>query len=76
IECLHIHPVKEKFYHSGKTFKCEPCGWHGDADFNGAKNIALVRLFINPPGGMGLSCKLNRTIEYVGSLWQRLRRTA
>ncbi|MEQ9671279.1 RNA-guided endonuclease InsQ/TnpB family protein [Coleofasciculus sp. G2-EDA-02] len=34
--CLHIHPVKGKSYRSGKTFKCGHCGWHGDADFNGA----------------------------------------
>jgi putative transposase len=64
-QCLHIHPVKGKSYRSGKTFRCGYCGWHGDADFNGANNIALVGLFINQPGGTGLSCKLNRTIEYV-----------
>ncbi len=64
-QCLHIHPVKGKSYRSGKTFRCGHCGWHGDADFNGANNIALVGLFINQPRGTGLSCKLNRTIEYV-----------
>ncbi|HEY9604335.1 MAG TPA: transposase [Allocoleopsis sp.] len=63
--CLHIHPVKGKSYRSGKTFKCGHCGWHGDADLNGANNIALVGLSINQPRGTGLSCKLNRTIEYV-----------
>jgi IS605 OrfB family transposase len=63
--CLHIHPAKGKSYRSGKTFKCGHCGWHGDADFNGANNIALVGLSINQPGGTELSCKLNRTIEYV-----------
>jgi IS605 OrfB family transposase len=63
--CLHIHPVKGKSYRSGKTFRCRHCGWHGDADFNGANNIALVGLFINQPGGTGLSCKLSRTIEHV-----------
>jgi putative transposase len=63
--CLHIHPVKGKSYRSGKTFKCGHCGWHGDADFNGANNIALVGLSINQPGGTGLSCKLSRTIKYV-----------
>jgi len=62
---LHIHPVKGKSYRSGKTFRCGHCGWHGDADFNGANNIALVGLSINQPGGTGLSCKLNRTIKYV-----------
>jgi IS605 OrfB family transposase len=64
-KCLHIHPVKGKSYRSGKTFKCGHCGWHGDADFNGANNIALVGLSINQPRGTKLSCKLNRTIEYV-----------
>jgi len=64
-KCLHIHPVKGKSYRSGKTFRCGHCGWHGDADFNGANNIALVGLSINQPGGTGLSCKLTRTIKYV-----------
>jgi len=63
--CLHIHPTKGKSYRSGKTFRCGHCNWHGDADFNGASNIALVGLSINQPGGTGLSCKLNRSIEYV-----------
>lgn len=63
--CLHVHPVKGKSYRSGKTFKCGHCGWHGDADFNGANNIALVGLFIIQPGGSELSCRLSRTIEYV-----------
>lgn len=64
-QCLHIHPRKGKSYRSGKTFRCGHCGWHGDADFNGAKNIALVGLSINQPGGTGLSCKLSRIVEYV-----------
>jgi IS605 OrfB family transposase len=74
--CLHIHPVKGKSYRSGKTFKCGDCGWHGDADFNGANNIALVGLSINQPGGTGLSCKLSRAIEYVQlSLFDHFRAT-
>ena len=64
-QCLHIHPLKGKSYRSGKTFRCGHCGWYGDADFNGANNIALVGLFINQPRGTGLSCKLSQTIEYV-----------
>jgi IS605 OrfB family transposase len=64
-QCLHIHPVKGKSYRSGKTFKCGHCSWHGDADFNGANNIALVGRSINTPGGTGLSNKLSRTVEYV-----------
>ncbi|MEQ9551639.1 MAG: transposase [Coleofasciculus sp. G3-WIS-01] len=68
-KCLHIHPAKGKSYRSSKTFRCGHCGWHGDADFNGANNIALVGLFINQPGGTGLSCKLNRTERYVQLNW-------
>ncbi|HEY9741838.1 MAG TPA: transposase, partial [Coleofasciculaceae cyanobacterium] len=72
-QCLHIHPVRGKSYRSGKTFSCGHCSWHGDADFNGASNIALVGLSINQPGGTGLSCKLNRTIEYVQRSTESLR---
>ncbi|MFP4100628.1 RNA-guided endonuclease InsQ/TnpB family protein [Coleofasciculus sp.] len=74
-KCLHIHPIKGKSYRSGKTFKCGHCGWHGDADFNGANNIALVGLSINQPGGTGLSCRLKRTIEYVQRSTERSRRS-
>src|ERR671933_1220547 len=63
--CLHIHPIKGKSYRSGKTFRCGHCGWHGDADFNGANNIAFVGLFINQPGGTELSCRLTQTLRYV-----------
>ncbi|WP_445304734.1 zinc ribbon domain-containing protein [Microcoleus sp. Pol7_A1] len=28
-------------YRIGKSFKCGHCGWHGDADLNGAKMIKL-----------------------------------
>jgi IS605 OrfB family transposase len=64
-QCLHIHPTQGKSYRSGKTFRCGHCDWHGDADFNGANNIALVGLFINQPGGTGLSCRLSRAIRNV-----------
>ncbi len=63
--CLHIHPVKGKSYRCGKTFRCGHCNWQGDADFNGANNIALVGLSINQPRGTGLSCKLSQTVVYV-----------
>jgi IS605 OrfB family transposase len=63
--CLHIHPVKGKSYRCGKTFRCGHCNWQGDADFNGANNIALVGLSINHPRGTGLSCKLSQTVVYV-----------
>jgi transposase len=36
ITACTCHPVKGKSYRSGKTFSCGHCGWHGDADFNGA----------------------------------------
>ncbi len=37
----------------GKKFTCMnvSCGWIGDADENGAKNIAKLGLLINQPGG-------------------------
>jgi len=56
--CLHIHPVRGESYRSGKRFKCGHCGWHGDADLNGAKNISALGLSINQPGGSYLSCVL------------------
>ena len=49
--CLHIHPVQGKSYRSGKSFRCGHCGWLGDADVNGAKNISLLGAAINQPGG-------------------------
>ena len=57
-QCLHIHPDPDKSYRSGKRFKCEYCGWHGDADFNGAKNIQSIGLLVNQPGGSWLSCEI------------------
>ncbi|MBD0344469.1 MAG: IS200/IS605 family element transposase accessory protein TnpB, partial [Coleofasciculus sp. Co-bin14] len=57
-KCLHIHPVRGESYRSGKQFKCSHCGWVGDADENGAKNISALGLSINQPGGSYLSCVL------------------
>lgn len=52
--CLHIHPVQGKSYRSGKSFRCGHCGWHGDADLNGAIIIStLAAAAINQPGGSG-----------------------
>lgn len=46
---------------SEKQFKCGHCGWHGDADVNGAINISkLGAVFVSLPGGSNLSCSLNR----------------
>ena len=57
--CLHIHPVQGKSYRSGKKFACGHCGWIGDADLNGAKNIAHNGAAVNPLGGSGLACSLS-----------------
>ncbi|MHC5720392.1 MAG: hypothetical protein ACYTX0_52295, partial [Nostoc sp.] len=36
------------------------CGWIGDADLNGAKNISAIGAAkVNQPRGSGLSCKLD-----------------
>jgi transposase len=56
--CLHVHPVPNKSYRSGKTFKCGHCGWHGDSDFNGAMNIKALGLSVNQSGGSWLSCQI------------------
>lgn len=57
--CLHIHPEPSKSYRSGKSFRCGHCGWHGDADLNGAINISALGRLINSPGGSGaLSCSV------------------
>lgn len=68
--CLHIHPVRGESYRSGKKFACGHCGWVGDADLNGAKNISVIgAVIVNQPRGSGLSCKLDvqsgRKTEYV-----------
>jgi IS605 OrfB family transposase len=61
-KCLHIHPVKGESYRNGKRFKCGHCGWVGDADENGAKNIACLGLLLNQPGGSGLACSLEQHV--------------
>jgi IS605 OrfB family transposase len=59
-KCLHIHPVRGESYRSGKKFACGHCGWTGDADLNGAKNIEAMGRSINAPGGSELlSCSLS-----------------
>lgn len=57
-KCLHIHPVRGESYRSGKKFRCGHCGWVGDADENGAKNISTLGLLLDQPGGSGLACSL------------------
>ncbi len=61
-KCLHIGN------RSGKSFRCvnSDCKWFGDADYNGAKNLAALGRTINTPGGSGLACKLTPGVgEYV-----------
>ena len=36
---------------NGKSFKCPACGWSGDADLNGAQNIAFLGRYVIRPGG-------------------------
>lgn len=49
-QCLHIG------LRSDKRFKCGNCGWHGDADLNGAKMISLLGQSVSLPGGPGYLC--------------------
>ena len=56
--CNHIHPVRGESYRSGKTFKCGHCGWRGDADLNGSKNIAALGVSVNKPEGSRLFCNI------------------
>ena len=50
--CLHIGSRK------GKRFACTnpACGWAGDADFNGAKNIRTLGLQVTQPRGPWVHC--------------------
>lgn len=60
-KCLHIHPIRGESYRNGKRFCCGHCGWVGDADLNGSRNISMLgKVVINPPGGSDFSCSLNR----------------
>jgi putative transposase len=61
-KCLHIHPVRGESYRSGKKFRCGHCGWVGDADENGAKNISVLGLLLDQPGGSGLACSLEQHV--------------
>ena len=58
-KCLHIHPARGESYRKGKKFRCNHCGWLGDSDENGAKNISALGLLLNQPGGSGLACCLS-----------------
>ncbi|WP_309732975.1 transposase [Chamaesiphon sp. OTE_75_metabat_556] len=61
--CNHIHPVRGESYRSGKKFSCGHCGWNGDADYNGAKNISALGATVNAPEGSEmLSCSLSEHV--------------
>lgn len=49
-QCLHIG------LRSNKCFKCGNCGWHGDADLNGAKNISSIGASVSKLRGSGYLC--------------------
>ncbi|WP_445299613.1 MULTISPECIES: zinc ribbon domain-containing protein [unclassified Microcoleus] len=65
-KCNHIHPGRGESYRTGKKFACDHCGWKGDADLNGSKNIAAIGAFVNKPEGSRLFCNVQdyfRAIE-------------
>jgi putative transposase len=51
--CHQCHHIGNR---NGKEFSCPSCGWSGDADFNGARNIADLGAVVSQPGGPGLFC--------------------
>jgi len=55
--CHHIGSRSEK------SFKCGHCGWHGDADLNGAINISKLGAVVSLPRGSGLFCSLEQPVS-------------
>jgi putative transposase len=47
---------------SEKVFRCGHCGWHGDADLNGALNIAALGMCVTHPRGSGLFCSFEQAV--------------
>ena len=45
------HICGEHGIRNGKELQVSFCGWSGDADFNGAKNIAFLGRYVVRPGG-------------------------
>ncbi len=62
VSSLGICPVQGESYRSGKKFGCGYCGWLGDADLNGAKNISLIGQLVNLPRGSELACSLEEHV--------------
>jgi len=53
------HACNHMGLRSGKVFKCGNCGWHGDADWNGAMNISKIGAVVSRlRGSETLSCSL------------------
>jgi hypothetical protein len=54
----------------GETQPTNDCGWVGDADVNGAKNIATLGVIVNNPGGSGMmSCSLRDVVGLLELRW-------
>jgi putative transposase len=51
-QCLHIG------LRTAKNFQCGNCGWHGDADFNGALMIQILGAAVSQPERSVLSCPI------------------
>jgi putative transposase len=66
-KCNHIHPVKGESYRNGKRFICGYCGWQGDADLNGSKNIAALGVSVNKPEGSRLFCNIADRLRAIES---------
>jgi putative transposase len=53
------HACNHMGLRSDKVFKCGNCGWHGDADWNGAMNISKIGAVVSRlRGSESLSCSL------------------
>lgn len=61
--CHSCYQIGER---QGKWFECvDGCGWSGDADLNGARNIRILGLLVNQPEGsessFACACEWPRT---------------
>ncbi|MBW4577830.1 MAG: transposase, partial [Aphanothece sp. CMT-3BRIN-NPC111] len=52
-QCVHIG------LRTDKKFRCGHCGWHGDADLNGAINIANIGASVSRLGNSALACPID-----------------
>lgn len=57
------HVCGEHGIRNGKSFNCPSCNWSGDADFNGANNIALLGHLVVWPGGSGGLLNINAVLS-------------